>query len=246
MASEYLKWLAKDVKPAEKRELTKQEKAANWWHYHKWYFLVGAVVLLMVASIASDVISARRNQPDYSVAYVGSSYLPEDTVTQLTDALALLGEDLNGNGKVQVALHQYILYPAEGESASMNHSLAYSGQVQLAADLENGDSFFFLMDDPRRFQEDFQILVYPDGSFPEEGAADLHRTYLAWADCPVLTGLTLGSYTVEGLDSLWTGDSQALLSGLYIGRRGFWQGESGEHLTGCEKLWNTLLQGAAY
>ena len=44
MASEYLKWKYRDVKPDAPLVLTPKEKRANWWHYHKWTLLSGVVV----------------------------------------------------------------------------------------------------------------------------------------------------------------------------------------------------------
>ena len=44
MASEYLKWKYRDVKPDEPIRLTRKEKALNWWHYHKWYVLLGSLI----------------------------------------------------------------------------------------------------------------------------------------------------------------------------------------------------------
>ena len=67
MAGEYYKWLARDVKPEEKRELTREEKIKNWWYYHKWHLLIAAVVAFVVLDIAGDILSDFRNQPDYSV-----------------------------------------------------------------------------------------------------------------------------------------------------------------------------------
>lgn len=247
MAGEYYRWLAKDVKPEEKRELTRQEKVKNWWYYHKWHLLIAAAVIFLIADISSDILTNHRNQPDYSIAYVGSSYLPEDTVTQLTDALAQLGEDLNGNGTVQVALHQYLVYSQEAadqSSSTDNYSMLYTAQVQLAADLENCSSFFFLMEDPGQFQEDYQILDTPDGGLSEDIAGSSPAIYFAWTDCPVLVNLPLGDYSVETLDRIYTGQSQDVLSGLYIGRRGFLQGETCSYQEGCEALWNKLIQGA--
>ena len=238
MAGEYYRWLARDVKPEEKRELTREEKLKNWWYYHKWHLLIALVAVLVVGDIAADILTQRRNQPDYSVAYVGSSYLPEDTVVQLTEALALLGEDLNGNGKVQVALHQYIAYPPEDagqQSASNPYNLLYGGQVQLAADITNGDSYFFLMEDPERFQADYEILT--------PGDSEEQTMYYAWADCPVLTELPLGEYTVETLEKSYSGMSQDILSGLYIGRRGYWEGETCKYPEGWEAFWNQLIRG---
>ena len=241
MAGEYYKWLARDVKPEEKRELTREEKIKNWWYYHKWHLLIAAVVAFVVLDIAGDILSDFRNQPDYSVAYVGSSYLPDDTAAQLTDALAALGEDLNGNGKVQVALHQYIIYPApdaDTASGSMDQTMLYTAQVQLAADIQECDSFFYLMENPAQFQADYQLLVAQDGS--DDGAL-----YYAWTDCPVLTALPLGDFQVGTMDGVYSGSSQDVLSGLYIGRRGFWDRKICDYPEGCEALWNTLTQGAS-
>lgn len=244
MAGEYYRWLAKDVKPEEKRELTREEKMKNWWYYHKWHLAVAAVVLFLVVDIAADAWSNYKNRPDYAIAYVGSSYLPEDTVAQLTDALEELGEDLNENGSVDIALHQYIAYPletpAEGEIPA-NYNALYAAQVQLAADLDSCDSFVFLLENPVQFQEDYQILA---GSSPEETSEIGQPVYYAWSDCPVLRELPLGDYQVESMDTVYSGASQEVLSGLYIARRGFWDGKTCENPEGCEALWNQLIQGA--
>ena len=40
MASEYHKWIARNEKPEEKRQLTKEEKWKNWWYYHKWHVVI--------------------------------------------------------------------------------------------------------------------------------------------------------------------------------------------------------------
>ena len=235
MAGEYYRWLARDEKPEEKREMTREEKIGNWWYYHKWLVLVVFAVLLVAGDIAGDIVTDLRNKPDYSIAYVGSSYLPEETVTQLTDALAQLGDDLNGNGKVQVALHQYIVYPLEGEQISGNqYSEVYGAQVKLTADITNCDSFFFLMENPQQFQSDYEILAEAEGGEPQ---------YLPWTDCPTLMELPLGSFTLETTDKLYSGMSQEVLSRLYIGRRDFWEEEACENQEGCEVLWNRLVQG---
>ena len=115
MAGEYVRWLARDVKPLEKKELTPQEKRRNWWDYHKWHVVLALVCLVFAVDLISDVVHNARNKPDYKIAYVGSTDLPEDTARALETALAALGEDLNGNGNVQVELLEYQI--ASGGSA---------------------------------------------------------------------------------------------------------------------------------
>ena len=99
MAGEYVRWLARDVKPLQKKELTPEEKRRNWWDYHKWHVVLALVCLVFAADLVSDVVHNARNKPDYKIAYVGSTDLPEDTARALETALAALGEDLNGNGR---------------------------------------------------------------------------------------------------------------------------------------------------
>lgn len=76
MASEYLKWKYRDVEPERPVELTKKQRRQNWWHYHKWHVLAGAVLVLAAASWAWNALT--QVYPDYQIAYVGSSPLPEE------------------------------------------------------------------------------------------------------------------------------------------------------------------------
>ena len=73
MAGEYYRWLARDVKPPEKRELTPAEKRRNWWAYHKWHLAAGLVCLVMLVSLISDMVRNSNSKPDYVIAYVGTS-----------------------------------------------------------------------------------------------------------------------------------------------------------------------------
>ena len=106
MASEYLKKKYRDVKPDAPLELTKTEKWKNWWHYYKWHVGIALVLLAITGSIMWNTLS--RAEPDYKIAYVGSSRLPEDTAAALEAAFASLGEDLNGDGKIAAVLTQYV------------------------------------------------------------------------------------------------------------------------------------------
>ena len=240
MAGEYYRWLARDVKPEEKRKMTREEKMKNWWHYHKWHLVIGAVVLFLMADLGLGILNDFRNRPDYSVAYVGSSYLPEDTVEQLEEALEQLGEDLNGRGGVQVAVNQYIIYPSQGTDpmAGTMSQMLIAEQVKLISDLENGTSYLFLMEDPEQFQKDYGILAGPDGE------PDAQPLRYAWTDCPVLRELPLGSFVVENYDSTYAGVSQDALSGLYISRRAFEKKEDCAWYDQWEALWNRLVEGA--
>ena len=239
MASEYLKWKYRDVKPDEKpAPLTGRAKRANWWHYHKWLVLGGIVLALALGDILWHALGIGQVRPDYEIAYVGRDPLPEDTAAAVENALAGLGQDCNGDGRTVVRLNQYV---SGGEESG---DYAYASATRLMGDMEDCESYFFLLDDPDRFQREHQILRLLDGTLPDEGSGDDRPFTLAWADCPVLAGLDLGSYTQTVLGEHVTGDSQTLMAGLYIARRGFWTEKTAAFLPECDGLWELLTEGA--
>lgn len=247
MAGEYFRWKYRDVKPEEKRELTKAEKRRNWWDYHKWHVVLGIVAVLCLGSMVWSFLRIGQVRPDYQIAYVGATALPDDTVAALEAAFSELGEDLNGDGRTVVTLHQYVTYAdllqQEGGAGSDEIMQAQMSMVSLIADIDARDSFFFLLDDPDGFQQSYAVLSYPDGIFPEGERTSAYGTYLSWAECPVLSGLELGSYSQNILGTEITGNNQELLSHLYIARRGFRANEGCDHLEGCEALWAKLRAG---
>ena len=229
MASEYLKWKYRDVKPREKVELTPAEKRKNWWHYHKWHLVVGVVLCAAAASLLWQVLGIGRTEPDYQIAYVGTYNLPEETVAALEGQLAALGADENGDGTVAVSLRQYPLYSEDPQTVM-------AAQVQLVSDLSECESYFFLLEDPERFQRDFHALRRLDGSLPEEGDNSAQETYLLWSQCPTLANLELGEFSYFMSDTDATGSSDELVSGLALGRRGFWTEKTVPYPDGCDAL----------
>lgn len=139
MASEYLKWKYRDVKPDQAVELTPRQKRANWWYYHKWYVLLGAGLLAASIYLVARALGFGQVTPDYQVAYVGSTALPEDTAAVLETALADLGSDCDGDGHVVVRVNQYVMGDTSGEGAVYS----YASSTRLMADLDSCDSYFF-------------------------------------------------------------------------------------------------------
>ena len=143
-------WVTKDSveqyeTPESKKEYTKQEKAANWWHYHKLYVGIAVIAVVLVVWMVHDVVT--RVRPDYRVGYVGSSNLPTDTVTALENTLAAYCDDRNGDGKVVVELVQYSLdFDSESENTDAYTQMA--DVTRLSADLSSEDGpYIFIMQD---------------------------------------------------------------------------------------------------
>ena len=244
MAGEYFRWKYRDVKQDEPPpELTGKEKLANWFYYHKWWIVVWALLLFSVGSILWNALGIGQVRPDYIFAYVGSASLPGDCAGALKQALAALGQDVNGDGSVVVELRQYVISKDQvgSEQALMQ---GYAADVTLIADINNGDSYFFLVEDPAQFQRAYQLLAGPDGALPADGDHSVDGKVFPWLSCPVLAGLELGGYEEEFLGQIFSGDNQELLSGLYFGRRGFYNEKQAAKQGANDALWKILTEGA--
>ena len=238
MASEYLKWKYRDEKPEERRELTRSEQRKNWWHYHKWHVVIGAVLVVIAANLVWHALGIGQIRPDYQIAYVGENALPDDTAAAIENVFASFGEDLNGDGQVVVQLNQH-------STAGSDPTMTMAGSMTLMADLMDCESYFFLLEDPASFQRDYHVLRLLDGTLPDEdGDWSADGTCLAWTSCPVLTGAGLGGYSYELLGETVSGSSDELVSGLYLARRGFWTKDTVQYPEECEALWSRLTEGA--
>ena len=170
MASQYLNWKLRDVKPDPlPPDPTPRQKWRNWWHYHKGMMIAGAVVGLAVLDIAHSALGLGQVRPDYQVAYVGENALPDATAAAIEEAFAALGSDANGDGQVAVQLHQYLISDTMDENAEYS----YANQIPLMGDLEDCDSYFFLLEDYETFQADYALLAGADGTLAEAGEPPL-------------------------------------------------------------------------
>lgn len=223
------------------REYTKKEKLLNWFYYHKWLLAVGAVIVWVVGSMLWNVLGIGKVRPDYRIAYVGSVRLPDSTVETLENALAVFGADVNGDGRVAVELTQHVT--ADPTSAD-NMMYGYAAEMTVLADITEGESTFFLLENPVDFQLSFQILAHLDGAIPAEDDFEALDKILLWENCPALASLELGHYEDSYLDITETGENQDLLSGLYLGRRYFHDPDQQKNPEADEAFWLAITEGA--
>ena len=219
MASEYLKWKYRDVKPDVPAERTRKQKAANWWHYHKWPLLVAALLLVAAVDIGYHALGFGTVAPDYQVACGVSAPLSDDALAALENRLAALGEDCNGDGRVTVQAHAYVDMAVSQDSDAARYAAA--AKIKLMADLEACESYFFICDDPETLHGAYEVLARRDGEIAEP---DDELDYY-----PALEVLAA---------------DHPELSGLYLARRGFWQDRVCKYRAACDALWDKLIEGA--
>lgn len=251
-------WVTKDSveqyeTPESKKEYTKQEKAANWWHYHKLYVGIAVIAMVLVVWMVHDVVT--RVRPDYRVGYVGSSNLPTDTVTALENTLAAYCDDCNGDGKVVVELVQYDL-DFDFESENTDAYIQMADVTRLSADLSSEDGpYIFIMQDTdyaQQFAETTGALQYLDGTMPDTENVDENDNVIVdwtkmvyrWTDCPALTGLDLGTYTGLTMVDDLQGENQDIMKNTYIGRRAYYTDKTALESETYDALWNILTAGA--
>lgn len=222
MASEYLQWKYRDVKPDEKMQYTRKQKLLNWWRYHVWWVLGGVLLLIALGDILLGALGIGIVRPDYQVACVLSAPLSDQAAAGLQATLEALGEDCSGDGRVLVQLNTYADMAASTERDAAGYAAA--AQVRLMADMEECESYFFLCSDPEAFQENYQLLAQADGELASPGE-------------PVL------ALPMESLQpSLGQAEGWEELKGLFLARRGFWQERSCRYRSQCDALWNRLTK----
>ena len=223
------------------RQYTKWEKFQNWFHYHKLGVLSVAVILWVAGSMLWNVLGIGRTEPDFRFAYVGSRKLTDEARSALEKALASLGTDANGDGTVTVAVTQHV---TAGDVSLENAMYGYAAEITVLADITEGESTFFLLENPVDFQLSFQVLANPDGSIPADDDFEALDKVCRWAECPALASLDLGTYEDNYLDITETGEIQDLLANLYLGRRYYYDPDQQEYPEADSALWLAMTEGA--
>ena len=238
MASEYLKWKSRDVQPDAPLVLTKKQKVFNWWHYHKWFVIGGAVLLGITLYLIGNALGIGKTQPDVTFAYVGSAPLPNDTVKQLEKKLSAFAVDVNADGRITVKINQYPATPTEQGADAAEY--AGASKVRLMGDLESRESCFFILDDVETFHGQFDILAAADGTIAaKQNPPEAYR----WSALPQLADPPLGSYSDTILGKDVTGSSDELMMDFYLARRGYHKVDAPKELPGYDTVWKNLTKG---
>ncbi len=99
----------------------------KWQKYHKKYILWGieavAVILLLLAALPPLL---RQDPPDYTVTILAENTIPEAGRQFLSERLSSLGEDRDGDGKVEVSVRAIAVGDAQSNANDQRHILLSS------------------------------------------------------------------------------------------------------------------------
>ena len=214
----------------------------NWWYYHKWYVIRGILLTAIVIHLIGNAFGWFKKSPDIQIAYIGETELPEDTVGALKDAFTSLAGDYNRDGEILIQINQFVSGNPDVTDAD-TISYRQASMITLMGDINDCESYFFLMENPDDIQREFQVLAMPDGSCPDETDISTEGKIFQWESCQLLSGIDLGSYSTTILGQTKSGSNQELLSHLYLGRRCFYDERRSDYADECSQLWNTLQGG---
>lgn len=141
----------------------------HWFSYNWPWVLIGGLLLLVI--LYARFLQPRQPEPDYLVSWVGVTALTEEEERAVTDALARLGRDRDGDGEVTVQLRQFIIdFAMTTDNAGFEDN--YSYVMRLVGELQTEQCYLFLMDRPELFQYSTGVLQYLDGTAAsgEEGS----------------------------------------------------------------------------
>ena len=139
-----------------------KKKLEHIWYYYKWYFAVGVMILSVVLSFISE--RAAMVEPDWKIGLVTRQYVTEEEREALAVRFCDILPDRDGDGEtlVNVMFYQYDGNTMEaGDTASFMASA-----VQLAADLQNRESVYYLTDVP-------ELLLEADSTLRQGSGIDL-------------------------------------------------------------------------
>ncbi len=197
-----------------------KRKLENFWFYHRVHVLLILAVSIMSAYLfmqSRSVIPA-----DYTVAFVSGYGLDGDEAEAIAEQLGQYGEDVNGDGKVHVDVHQIQLDLRRLAENGGTEGEKERGQLMaLEADMASCQSVLYLTDDPEALWLYTGVLVYKDGTEPSRNAKDFENMVIPWK-MPF--------------------DSESFDSRIYLGCRGCWQENQKDAWAASWKLWESILK----
>lgn len=207
-----------------------KKKIGNWFYYYKWYLAAAVIITAVLVRWAGNILGIFEKKADLQAAYIGRQPLSAETVQILEDGLASYAGDYNHDGTVKVSVHVYL--SAGEDSTTEAQQSAAAAEIALAGDINDCESYIFLMEDPAAVQLDWQILAEADGSCPKPTDYTVENKVLPLSDLP----LDLSGVTAEG-DLL-------ALGRLQVGRRCFYTDRTCRYPEDLDAFWKALTAAA--
>lgn len=149
--------LKPDPKPEGPR--TPRGKWENYWYHYKWHTIGAVAVLVVLAVLIGQMVT--RDPSDYTLVLVTEEAVPQAVLDRLAAELEAAGADLDGDGKIEVAIDSLTM--------SGDTQTGMVGPMKLQAHLASADVMLFAFE-PSMYEqyikahedEDFQFFARLD------------------------------------------------------------------------------------
>lgn len=131
---------------------TPRGKWQNFWYHNKVKVIAISAAVVVLAVLTYQMFT--RNPPDYRLVLITQNTLPEATVNYLKEKLVPYGEDLDGDGTVEILIENISL----GNSSSADYQMAVANSSKLTAYLASGDVMFFALE-PAYYEERIKPML---------------------------------------------------------------------------------------
>jgi len=111
------------------------------WDYYKAHILIGIGALIFISILAFNMLTSVKF--DTNINFVATTVLSAEKSEQLSKACSLNSDDLNENGRVDIAINQLNFTKENKENSEMNQALL----EKLMVLLNSTDELLFVVDE---------------------------------------------------------------------------------------------------
>jgi len=127
-------------------KIIKPKKFTNEWYgyiwdYYKAHILIGIGALIFISILAFNMLTSVKF--DTNINFVATTVLSAEKSEQLSKACSLNSDDLNENGRVDIAINQLNFTKENKENSEMNQALL----EKLMVLLNSTDELLFVVDE---------------------------------------------------------------------------------------------------
>lgn len=137
-----------ELRPDPKPEGPKTPKGKweNYWYHYKWHTIAAVAIVLVLAVIIGQMVT--RDPSDYTLVLVTEKAVTQSALDRLAAELEAAGADLDGDGKVEVAIDSLIM--------SGDNQVDMGSPVKLQAHMASGDVLLFAFE-PEMYEQYIRV-----------------------------------------------------------------------------------------
>ena len=165
----YLVGVSEDeLKPDPKPEGPKTPKGKwdNYWYHYKWHTLGAIAVVVVLAVLIVQMVT--KNEPDYTLNIVTEKPLAQPVLNWLKAELEVYGQDLDGDGYVEVRIDNLYMSDSTQSGMAMANAqkltvLAKSIKPLPIVKYKDGVAYDSFDDPELRYRQRYVDLIVNDG-----------------------------------------------------------------------------------